>query len=46
MKFAKGVMLGGLITTGIFILCIEGEMKNNKTIMKKGKKIAKKIGVI
>lgn len=40
MKFTKGLILGGLLTTGIIM------MYNDKNMMKKGKKIAKKVGII
>lgn len=40
MKFTKGLILGGLLTTGIIM------MYNEKNIMKKGKKIAKRVGII
>ena len=43
MKFMKGVMIGGLITTGLIMMYTENDMMNKKKIMKKGKKIAKKI---
>ncbi len=46
MKFVKGVMLGGLVTTGIFMLYAESGMMNKKTMMKKGKKLVKKMGII
>lgn len=43
MKFMKGVMIGGLITTGLIMMYTENDMMNKKKMMKKGKKIAKKI---
>ena len=46
MKFMKGLMLGGLVTTGIFMLYAERGMMNKKTMMKKGKKLVKKMGII
>ena len=46
MKFVKGVMLGGLVTTGIFMLYAESGMMNKKTMMKKGKKFIKKMGIL
>lgn len=46
MKFIKGVMIGGLLTTGLVMMYAESDKMNNKTIMKKGKKMAKKIGII
>lgn len=45
MNFIKGIMVGGLITTGMFILYTESGMNAN-TMKKKGKKMIKKIGII
>ena len=45
MKFIKGVMIGGLITTGLIMMYTDNDMMNKKKIMKKGKQIAKKIGM-
>ena len=46
MKFIKGVMIGGLITTGLVIMYAESGKKNKKTMMRQGKKMAKKIGIL
>lgn len=46
MKFMKGVMIGGLITTGLIIMYTENDMMNKKKVMKKGKQIAKKMGIM
>lgn len=44
MKFVKGMMLGGLVSTGIIILCNEEFGKNNtKKMMKKGKQFLRKM---
>ena len=45
MKFMKGVMIGGLITTGLIMMYTENDMMNKKKIMKKGKQLAKKMGM-
>ncbi len=45
MKFMKGIMIGGLITTGVVMMYSEG-MMNKKVMMKKGKKMAKKMGIM
>ncbi len=45
MKFVKGMMIGGLITTGIIMMWNENEMTTKK-ITKKGKKWAKKMGMM
>ena len=46
MKFIKGVMIGGLITTGLVMMYTETDMMNKKKMMKKGKQFAKKLGLI
>lgn len=45
MKFIKGVMIGGLITTGLVMMYTETGM-NKKTMMKKGKQMAKRMGIL
>lgn len=46
MKFIKGVMIGGLITTGLVMMYAESGMMHKKQMMKKGKQIAKKMGIM
>lgn len=47
MKFAKGLLIGGLITTGIIMMYQDNNMNLNKRkMMKKGKQFAKKMGVM
>jgi len=46
MKFIKGVMIGGLITTGLVMMYAESDKMNKKAVMKQGKKMAKKMGII
>ncbi len=46
MKFVKGVMIGGLITTGLVMMYAESDMMNKKKLMKKGKQFAKKMGIM
>lgn len=46
MKFIKGVMIGGLLTTGLIMMYTETGMMNKKTMIKKGKKMAQKIGIM
>ena len=46
MKFMKGVMIGGLITTGLVMMYSESDMMNKNKKMKKGKKFAKKMGMM
>lgn len=46
MKFVKGVMIGGLITTGLVMMYKDNGTMNKKKMMKKGKQFAKKIGMM
>lgn len=45
MKFVKGLMIGGLITTGVIMMWNESNI-TTKMITKKGKKMAKKMGIM
>ena len=46
MKFTKGLLIGGLITTGIIMMYNDKNMMNKNKIIKKGKQFAKKMGVL
>lgn len=47
MKFVKGLVVGGLITTGMIMMCTDNNnMINTKKMTKTGKKWAKKIGMM
>lgn len=46
MKFIKGMIIGGMATMGAVMMYNEMSNKNKKQMMKKGKQIAKKIGII
>lgn len=46
MKFIKGVMIGGLLTTGLVMMYTETGMMDKKAMMKKGKKLVKKMGIM
>ena len=45
MKFVKGLVVGGLITTSVMMIWNDSNM-NTKMIAKNGKKLAKKIGIM
>ena len=45
-KFVKGVMIGGLITTGLMMMYAENDVMNKKKLMKKGKQLAKRMGIM
>lgn len=46
MKFTKGLLIGGLITTGIIMLYNDKNLVNKNKMIKKGKQFAKKMGVL
>ena len=46
MKFIKGLLIGGLITTGILMMYNDTNMMNKNKMMKKGRKVAKKMGIM
>ena len=46
MKFAKGLLVGGLITTGLIMMYNDTKMMNKNKMIKKGRQFAKKIGIM
>lgn len=46
MKFTKGLLIGGLITTGLIMMYNDTNMMNKNKMMKKGKQFVKKMGII
>ena len=44
MKFTKGMILGSMITAGMMLM-YENNM-NSKKLMKKGKQLARKMGIM
>ncbi len=46
MKFVKGMVIGAMASAGIAIVYMESNNKMKKTIMKKGKQMAKKMGIM
>ncbi len=46
MKFTKGLIIGGLVTTGLIMMYNDSNMMNKKKMIKKGKQFAKKMGII
>lgn len=46
MKFVKGLLVGGLITTGMMMMWTDNNSMNAKKITKKGKQFAKKMGIL
>ena len=46
MKFIKGLVVGGLITTGMMMMWTDNNNMTTKKIAKKGKQFAKKMGIM
>ena len=46
MKFVKGMVIGGLISAGVTMMCTEKMQPSRKKAMKMGKQFAKKMGII
>lgn len=47
MKFVKGLVVGGLITTGVMMMWTDnGNTINTKKMAQKGKRWAKKMGIM
>lgn len=46
MKFVKGMVIGAMASAGIAMMYIESTNKTKKNIMKKGKQMAKKMGIM
>ena len=46
MKFVKGLVIGGLLTTGLVMMYTETGMMNKNKMMKKGRQFAKKMGIV
>lgn len=46
MKFTKGLIVGGLLATGLLMMCSDDYNMNTKKMTKKGKQFARKMGLI
>lgn len=46
MKFTKGLLIGGLITTGLLMMCNDKNIMNKNKMIKKGRQFAKKMGIM
>lgn len=47
MKFAKGIVIGSLVSAGILMMYMDNNnMMNTKKVTKQGKKFIKKLGII
>ena len=46
MKFVKGVLVGGIITAGVAMMYAETMEQSKRKMMKKGKQLAKRMGIM
>ena len=46
MKFVKGMVIGTMLSAGIAMMYMEGTHRSKKALMKKGKQVAKKMGIM
>lgn len=46
MKFIKGMVMGTLISAGMMMMYTESTGMNKKKMMKKGKQMVKKMGIM
>ncbi len=46
MKFVKGMLVGSIVSAGLVLAYTETMGQDKKKIMKKGKQMMKKIGII
>ncbi len=46
MKFTKGLLVGGLLTTGLIMMYNDTNTMNKNKMIKKGKQFAKKMRII
>lgn len=46
MKFTKGLVVGGLVTTGLLMMYNNKNTINKNKIVRRGRKIARKMGIL
>lgn len=46
MKVIRGMLIGGIIATGVYMLYSDSLQKDRKKLMKTGKQVIKKMGMI
>ncbi|MGN1269495.1 MAG: hypothetical protein ACI4UU_01310 [Clostridia bacterium] len=45
MSFVKGMIIGGIVTAGVAMMYSDTMEQSKKRMMKKGKKLARRIGM-
>lgn len=46
IKFVRGMVVGGLISAGVALMCTEKMQPNRKKMVKMGKQFARKMGIM
>lgn len=46
MKFVKGMLIGGLISAGVAMMCSETMQPKKRKMVKMGKQFARKMGIM
>lgn len=46
MKFLKGMILGGIVTAGIAMMYTDSMEKSKRNMMRKGKQMVRKMGMM
>lgn len=46
MKFVKGMLIGGIVTAGVAMMYSEAMGSNKRKMIKKGKKLARRMGLL
>ena len=46
MRFVKGMLVGGMLSAGIALICADGMCDNKKKMIKKGKQLVRKFGMM
>ena len=46
MKFIKGMLIGGLISAGVAMMCTETMQPSKRKMVKMGKQFARKMGIM
>ena len=46
MKFVKGMLIGGIVTAGIAMMYAETMGESKRKMMKKGKQLARRMGMM
>ena len=46
MKFLKGMLVGGMVATGIAMMCTDSMERGKRKMMRQGRRMAKRMGMM